>query len=346
MQFPWTRWLGQALLIHLICSTAFAVDDSTFPRKDIVGGSPASVYDYPFAVMVVSGAVAGSPRVCTGSLIEEPWVLTAAHCVDGVAGYDIGVMHRYPEYTENRLADRFVMHPDFDPLDRPEGWAHDLALIRLQSEFLSRTAVTVRMADSLDSLFVQSGLTMTAVGWGGDSTQESMTALEKSLTACSEIPEWTVCTESPVTPTIEGGDSGGPALMRRNDEWVLVAVNSWWNTSPDIYSRYVRVAEHREWIDEVMTAQPAEDTAPCSATVEPVTPVTPPGPPPAPLPFQPEPVEVTLGDSGSIVTLMTAEGGGSTLNGTAFAGGEVEAENGNRHLLSLEDGTWTATLAP
>ena len=42
-----TSWLGQALLIHLICSTAFAVDDSTFPRKDIVGGSPASVYDYP-----------------------------------------------------------------------------------------------------------------------------------------------------------------------------------------------------------------------------------------------------------------------------------------------------------
>ena len=44
--------------------------------------------------------------------------------------------------------------------------------------------------------------------------------------------------------------------MRQGDgEWVLIAINSWWNTGP-VFSRYVRVAEHREWIAST-TAEPA-----------------------------------------------------------------------------------------
>ena len=42
---------------------------------------------------------------------------------------------------------------------------------------------------------------------------------------------------------------------------------------------------------------------------EPAPVVQPPAPPPAPPPFQPQPVEVALGESGTTVTLMTAEGG-------------------------------------
>ena len=77
---------------------------------------------------------------------------------------------------------------------------------------------------------------------------------------------------------------------------------------------------------------------------EPAPVVQPPAPPPAPPPFQPQPVEVALGEHGGTVTLMTAEGGGYTLNGEAFAGGEVEAENGSKYLMALEDDTWTAVF--
>ncbi len=70
--------------------------------------------------------------------------------------------------------------------------------------------------------------------------------------------------------------------------------------------------------------------------------VTPPAPPPAPPPFQPQPVEVALGESGTNITLMTTESGGFTLNGEAFSGGEVTAENGNMYNLTLADGKWTA----
>ena len=75
---------------------------------------------------------------------------------------------------------------------------------------------------------------------------------------------------------------------------------------------------------------------------EPAPVVQPPAPPPAPPPFQPQPVEVKSAGGVTVVTLMTAEGGGYTLNGEPFAGGEVENE-GRMYALALEDGNWVAT---
>ena len=82
---------------------------------------------------------------------------------------------------------------------------------------------------------------------------------------------------------------------------------------------------------------------------EPAPVAAPPAPPPAPPPFQPQPVEVALGDNGGTATLMTTEAGGFTLNGEAFAGGAdspVEGEGGRRYVLTLADGTWSAAFLP
>ena len=37
MRHRFTRWLGRALLFHLMCASALAVDEPNFLRKDIVG---------------------------------------------------------------------------------------------------------------------------------------------------------------------------------------------------------------------------------------------------------------------------------------------------------------------
>ena len=82
---------------------------------------------------------------------------------------------------------------------------------------------------------------------------------------------------------------------------------------------------------------------------EPAPVAAPPAPTPAPPPFQPQPVEVALGDNGGTATLMTTEDGGFTLNGEAFAGGSdspVEGEGGRMYVLTLADGTWSAAFMP
>ena len=59
--------------------------------------------------------------------------------------------------------------------------------------------------------------------------------------------------------------------------------------------------------------------------------------------FEPEAVEVPLGDTDETITLMTTEDGGFTLDGEAFeSGGLVTAENGDVYRLTLSDGAWTA----
>ena len=71
--------------------------------------------------------------------------------------------------------------------------------------------------------------------------------------------------------------------------------------------------------------------------------VQPPTPPPAPPPFQPQPIDVALGEEGGTITLMTTEAGGFTWNNEPFPSGSlVAAENGNAYLLTLVNGSWTA----
>ena len=70
----------------------------------------------------------------------------------------------------------------------------------------------------------------------------------------------------------------------------------------------------------------------------------------SPPPFEPVAVEVTLGDNGGTVTLMTTADGGVTLNEEPFVVGTeapVEGEGGRQYVLTLgDDKTWTAAFLP
>lgn len=53
------------------------------PRSSrIVGGEEATPGSWPWQVLLTSSSTGTSSQFCGGSLLNDRWVLTAAHCVD------------------------------------------------------------------------------------------------------------------------------------------------------------------------------------------------------------------------------------------------------------------------
>lgn len=54
------------------------------PKSRIIGGEAADFTDFPYLCSVNAPGVMGRGHVCGCSILNEYWVLTAAHCVSYV----------------------------------------------------------------------------------------------------------------------------------------------------------------------------------------------------------------------------------------------------------------------
>jgi secreted trypsin-like serine protease len=117
-----------ALLAVTLCSTAIAGERA----PQVVGGEPVTAGQFPFVVRVNLP----DDGICTGSLIRNSWVLTAAHC--GELGAPISVLigdaesgTDGPTHVVTTLpVAQWIPHPGYSP----DADANDIALIRLASD--------------------------------------------------------------------------------------------------------------------------------------------------------------------------------------------------------------------
>ncbi|WAL64178.1 serine protease [Amycolatopsis cynarae] len=222
-------------------------------RPRIVGGTEASITDFPYAVYLTDRR---GYQFCGGVLVSHTAVATAAHCARALSRSEIRVVAgRQDERTDDGMTARVAkvwVEPGFsDP-----GKGDDVAVLTLDRAVPYQP---VSLPGQNDPRLYAEGTTATVVGWGrttdGGSRSEYLRRAElpvASDTGCADsYPNYDarsmVCAGYP-DGGIDAcqGDSGGPLLVGDT----LIGIVSWGDgcAKPGKPGVYTRVASYSDEI--------------------------------------------------------------------------------------------------
>lgn len=252
----------------------------------IVNGKPTKEGEFPWQVYIVERVVnasqASSIHVCSGAIIHQRFVLTAAHCVlhKGIEKYLVVIANTHdltkmPVEGKLLRVKKLIVHPNMTQLPPPEH--NDIALLELSKDIKWSNTIrpvclpdknTDRRADDLD------GHTVTIAGWGRitedanakvtqEDTLQKLTVKVLSRSKCQtwyqkELNSTFKLTDSHLCAGSRSGkkgtclgDSGGSLLLRdRNERFVSIglvsgAIGCGREKLPTIYTR---VSQYSDWI--------------------------------------------------------------------------------------------------
>uniref|UniRef100_A0A3P9LP26 chymotrypsin n=1 Tax=Oryzias latipes TaxID=8090 RepID=A0A3P9LP26_ORYLA len=217
----------------------------------IVNGEEAVPHSWPWQVSLQQ---TNGFHFCGGSLINENWVVTAAHCnVRSVQN---------PSRFSLPLQKSVFTHPQWNP----STINNDIALIKLASPAnLGAHVSPVCLAESSD--YFAPGSTCVTSGWGlthhlgitpNNLQQASLPLLSNDdckLYWGSNISDVMICAGG-AGATSCMGDSGGPLVCTKDNVWTLVGIVSWGSSScsTNTPAVYARVTELRGWVDQILAA--------------------------------------------------------------------------------------------
>jgi len=230
VMFSRTARVGVALIcvMGLLATAAAGTAAASGPRAkaSIVGGTPASISDWPFTVAVVT-----PHTLCTGSVISPTKVLTAAHCVGNPATMSVRANSNLAfaggdVYGVSSAA----INPAWN-----RGFLGDLAVLTLGTP---TTAPPITLADaSEDSTLTAPGTPVSVAGFGARNPAVVrkpriglLTATQVFIHGFCPLPSSLLCDAGgrsgliairkirrhklrrPIQRTVCAGDSGGPMV--------------------------------------------------------------------------------------------------------------------------------------
>ncbi|XP_012215618.1 transmembrane protease serine 9-like [Linepithema humile] len=231
----------------------------------IVGGQTTSMNEFPWMARLSYL----NKFYCGGTLINDRYVLTAAHCVKGLIFRFMWFMIKVTFGEHDRCIEKGaetryvvrVMTGDFSFLN----FDNDIALLRLNERVpLSDTIRPICLPSVYDNEYV--GVNAIAAGWGTLQEEGKPSCLLQEV----EVPVMSLqaCRNTSYSPRmisdnmlcagyLEGkkdscqGDSGGPLIAEREDKkYELIGVVSWGNgcARPGYPGVYTRVTRYMDWI--------------------------------------------------------------------------------------------------
>ena len=250
-------------LILSVVSTAVVAQNDCIDNTKIVGGVNTDIKEHPWQVALDFPAEQG---LCGGSLIQDRWVLTAAHCFSSPASpQSVRVKAGATNYLQGGSwtdVEKVFVHEAYNG-DTHE---NDLALIKLKSATagnlipLAQAGQPLKACDKLE-----------VTGWGRTADAGHISdILQKGEIlyiendACNAPSAY----NGAIKPGMmcagfrDGGvdscqgDSGGPLVLRGDDGPVLLGVVSWGEGCARKlrYGVYARVNAYNDWIAKTILA--------------------------------------------------------------------------------------------
>ncbi|XP_064477371.1 mannan-binding lectin serine protease 2-like [Ornithodoros turicata] len=270
--------------VEEICGKPFAGE----PRLDkphqehgkIIGGKDAIKGAYPWQVMFW---IENRDAFCGGTLLNNQWVLTAAHCF---TTYDIPIKHvevrlgKHDQYiveTEQFVTwiNELHLHPKFNSSRTGAKFDNDIALVRLgDSVDVTDYIIPVCLGKDVDLSREYFNETVsrqgTVIGWGQltESGERPRYLKEIRLPIVDEKTcQGAIKDKIWVTPNmfcagydqeIVGdacqGDSGGPFLVEKDERWYIIGIVSWGEAcgKKGHYGYYTKVTNYHDWIRDTI----------------------------------------------------------------------------------------------
>ncbi|XP_064541282.1 serine protease 1-like [Drosophila montana] len=230
------------------------------PGGRITNGEDASADQFPYQAGL-SLKIGSSSAWCGGSLIGHEWILTAAHCTDGVDSVDVhlgSTDRNSPKVKHSVSKDDIIIH---------EGWnsrtlLNDISLIRIPHVDYSDAirAVDLPREESHYSTYVDDEVI--ASGWGRTSDSSSGVAAHLqyahmkiiSNTSCMKtygttIRSSNICVSTSASVSTCNGDSGGPLVLASSKVQIgLTSFGSSAGCEKELPAAFTRVTSYLDWI--------------------------------------------------------------------------------------------------
>ncbi|CAG9837834.1 unnamed protein product [Diabrotica balteata] len=231
-------------------------------QRRIVNGKPAKLNQFPWMAQIFYKRKNNTDAfLCGGSLINNRYVVTAAHCItdfkEKINIVRIGINTLTPEIKVKRLNKDYkvaniTVHPNFNTV---MGDDNDIALIRLARSvkyIVAIQPICLPTANMLNKEFI--GENVDIAGWGLDTSGhltkdlQYITVPVREREICNEIFNTTLdqsqfCAGVSAGEDSCNGDSGGPMMWKRKeskDKYFLIGVVSYGlkkcGTGPAVYT--------------------------------------------------------------------------------------------------------------
>ena len=241
----------------------------------VVGGTEAQIGAFPWQAGLVQPG--GTRTFCGGSVINNRYILTAAHCTAGSSASRIQVLlgdHRIGQNDAGEQRYSVVQIIDHPQYTSASGSGWDFSLLKLDREITFTSTISPVCLAEWGPTYA--GVTATASGFGrlGATLDQATTLQQVDLPVWSEedckrrwgstIKSSMICAggKSSGGEGVCMGDSGGPLVTEVSGSFRLIGVVSFGQpcaiaNSPDVFAR---VSVALDWI-EMNTA----DATYCSA---------------------------------------------------------------------------------